>query len=133
MRVPPHPHIGLQAASWLFDGAVLYRDSLGTEQLIRPGELNLMTSGRGIAHSEESPAVRPGLLHGVQLWIALPVIEATGGDGATVTVVAGEHDRRRPRAHRAGNARASSGRSPVNHRVSIGPEPALHSWRDSAG
>lgn len=133
MRVPPHPHIGLQAASWLFDGAVLYRDSLGTEQLIRPGELNLMTSGRGIAHSEEPPAVRPGLLHGVQLWIALPVIEATGGDGATVTVVAGEHDRRRPRAHRAGNARASSGRSPVNHRVSIGPEPALHSWRDSAG
>lgn len=150
MRVPPHPHIGLQTASWLFDGAVPHRDSLGTEQLIRPGELNLMTSGRGIAHSEESPAVRPGLLHGVQLWIALPaayqftepdfahhadlpVIEATGGDGATVTVVAGEHDRRRPRAHRAGNARASSGRSPVNHRVSIGPEPALHSWRDSAG
>lgn len=149
-QVPPHPHIGLQTASWLFDGAVLHRDSLGTEQLIRPGELNLMTSGRGIAHSEESPAVRPGLLHGVQLWIALPaayqftepdfahhadlpVIEATGGDGATVTVVAGEGDRRRPRAHRAGNARASSGRSPVNHRVSIGPEPALHSWRDSAG
>ena len=72
MRVPPHPYIGLQTASWLFDGAVLHRDSLDTEQLIRPGELNLMTSGRGIAHSEESPAVRPGLLHGVQLWIALP-------------------------------------------------------------
>jgi redox-sensitive bicupin YhaK (pirin superfamily) len=71
-QVPPHPHIGLQTASWLFDGAVLHRDSLGTEQLIRPGELNLMTSGRGIAHSEESPAVCPGLLHGVQLWIALP-------------------------------------------------------------
>lgn len=79
MRVPPHPHIGLQAASWLFDGAVLHRDSLGTEQLIRPGELNLMTSERGIAHSEESPAVRPGLLHGVQLWIALPVRASSTG------------------------------------------------------
>jgi redox-sensitive bicupin YhaK (pirin superfamily) len=58
--------------SWLFDGLVLHRDSLGSEQLVRPGELNLMTSGRGIAHSEESPAGRPARLHGVQLWIALP-------------------------------------------------------------
>ncbi|HEX3961754.1 MAG TPA: pirin family protein [Trebonia sp.] len=75
MQVPPHPHVGLQTASWLFDGVVLHRDSLGNEQLIRPGELNLMTSGRGITHSEESPArttARPALLHGVQLWIALP-------------------------------------------------------------
>ena len=72
MRVPPHPHIGLQTASWLFSGTVLHRDSLGNEQLIRPGELNLMTSGRGIVHSEESPGTRPGTLHGVQLWIALP-------------------------------------------------------------
>lgn len=72
MQVPPHPHIGLQTASWLFDGLVLHRDSLGSEQLIRPGEFNLMTSGRGIAHSEESPAGSPALLHGVQLWIALP-------------------------------------------------------------
>lgn len=72
MRVPPHPHIGLQTVSWLFDGLVLHRDSLGSEQLVRPGELNLMTSGRGIAHSEESPAGRPARLHGVQLWIALP-------------------------------------------------------------
>jgi len=107
MQVPPHPHIGLQTASWLFDGLVLHRDSLGSEQLIRPGELNLMTSGRGIAHSEESPASRPPLLHGVQLWIALPAahqftepdfahhadlpVIAAGGDGATITVVAGEH------------------------------------------
>jgi redox-sensitive bicupin YhaK (pirin superfamily) len=75
MQVPPHPHIGLQTASWLFDGLVLHRDSLGSEQLIRPGELNLMTSGRGITHSEESPAgsaARPARLHGIQLWIALP-------------------------------------------------------------
>jgi redox-sensitive bicupin YhaK (pirin superfamily) len=72
MHVPPHPHIGLQTVSWLFDGHILHRDSLGSQQLIRPGELNLMTSGRGIAHSEESPRGRPALLHGLQLWIALP-------------------------------------------------------------
>lgn len=105
MRVPPHPHIGLQTASWLFDGLVLHRDSLGSEQLIRPGELNLMTSGHGIAHSEESPEDRPATLHGVQLWIALPAEQKaadpdfshhhdlpTFTDGpATVTVVAGEY------------------------------------------
>jgi quercetin 2,3-dioxygenase len=72
MQVPPHPHIGLQTVSWLFQGLVLHRDSLGSRQLIRPGELNLMTAGRGIAHSEESAAGRPPLLHGLQLWIALP-------------------------------------------------------------
>jgi redox-sensitive bicupin YhaK (pirin superfamily) len=74
MQVAPHPHTGLQTATWLFDGLVLHRDSLGNEQLIRPGQLNLMTSGRGIAHSEESPlgGAAPSLLHGVQLWIALP-------------------------------------------------------------
>lgn len=72
MMVPPHPHIGLQTASWLFDGHVLHRDSLGSQQIIRPGELNLMTSGKGIAHAEQSPRGRPALLHGLQLWIALP-------------------------------------------------------------
>ena len=72
MQVPPHPHIGLQTVSWLFHGLVLHRDSLGSRQLIRPGELNLMTAGRGIAHSEESAAGRPPVLHGLQLWIALP-------------------------------------------------------------
>jgi redox-sensitive bicupin YhaK (pirin superfamily) len=72
MQVPPHPHIGLQTVSWLFQGLVLHRDSLGSRQLIGPGELNLMTAGRGIAHSEESAAGRPPLLHGLQLWIALP-------------------------------------------------------------
>ena len=105
MQVPPHPHIGLQTASWLFEGLVLHRDSLGSRQLIRPGELNLMTAGRGIAHSEESAAGRPAGLHGLQLWIALP-----GSDrfteprfahhaglpvlreaGAYVTVVVGEY------------------------------------------
>ena len=72
MRVPPHPHIGLQTVTWLLAGNVLHRDSLGSEQLITPGQLNLMTSGRGIAHAEESPAEHDPTLHGVQLWVALP-------------------------------------------------------------
>jgi quercetin 2,3-dioxygenase len=72
MSVPPHPHIGLQTVTWLLAGNVLHRDSLGSEQLITPGQLNLMTSGRGIAHAEESPAEHDPTLHGVQLWVALP-------------------------------------------------------------
>ncbi|WP_125775473.1 pirin family protein [Antribacter gilvus] len=73
MQVPPHPHTGLQTVSWLFQGEILHRDSVGSLQTVRPGELNLMTAGRGISHSEESPAQgRPPLLHGVQLWTALP-------------------------------------------------------------
>jgi redox-sensitive bicupin YhaK (pirin superfamily) len=72
MQVPPHPHIGLQTVTWLLDGNVLHRDSLGSAQMIRPGQLNLMTAGRGIAHSEESPAGHDPGLHGVQLWLALP-------------------------------------------------------------
>lgn len=71
MRVPPHPHTGLQTVSWLFSGEIEHRDSLGTHSLVHPGELNLMTAGRGISHSEDStPATR--LLHGVQLWTVLP-------------------------------------------------------------
>ena len=71
MRVPPHPHTGLQTVSWLFRGEIEHRDSLGSHQLVVPGEVNLMTAGRGIAHSEVStPATT--VLHGVQLWIALP-------------------------------------------------------------
>jgi redox-sensitive bicupin YhaK (pirin superfamily) len=72
MQVPPHPHIGLQTVTWLLTGNVLHRDSLGSEQMIRPGQLNLMTAGRGIAHAEESPAEHDPVLHGVQLWVALP-------------------------------------------------------------
>src|SRR5687768_6879489 len=72
MDVAPHPHIGLQTVSWLLDGEVLHRDSLGFESLIVPGELNVMTSGRAIAHSEESPRSPSGVLNGVQLWVALP-------------------------------------------------------------
>ncbi len=71
MVVPPHPHTGLQTVSWLFTGEVEHRDSLGTHAMVRPGELNLMTAGRGIAHSEVS-TLATTVLHGVQLWTALP-------------------------------------------------------------
>jgi len=72
MQVPPHPHTGLQTVTWLVDGEILHRDSLGNEQTIVPGQLNLMTSGHGIAHSEQSPSTHPPLMHGLQLWVALP-------------------------------------------------------------
>ena len=72
MDVAPHPHIGLQTVSWLFEGEVLHHDSLGFTGMARPGELNLMTAGRGIAHSEETPPQNSGKLHGLQLWVALP-------------------------------------------------------------
>lgn len=72
MDVAPHPHIGLQTVSWLYEGEVLHNDSLGQRAVARAGALNLMTAGRGIAHAEETPAENVGRLHGVQLWIALP-------------------------------------------------------------
>ncbi|MEU0780986.1 pirin family protein [Streptomyces sp. NPDC006173] len=72
MQVPPHPHMGLQTVSWLHEGEVLHRDSTGSLQTIRPRELGLMTSGRAISHSEESPRPPARLLHGAQLWVALP-------------------------------------------------------------
>jgi redox-sensitive bicupin YhaK (pirin superfamily) len=73
MDVPPHPHCGLQTVSWLFSGSVEHRDSAGVHAMIRPGELNLMTAGAGICHSEVSVEPQAGaVLHGVQLWVALP-------------------------------------------------------------
>jgi redox-sensitive bicupin YhaK (pirin superfamily) len=106
MQVPPHPHMGLQTVSWLHDGQVLHRDSLGSLQTLHPGQLGLMTSGRGIAHSEESPREHAPLLHGAQLWVALPGADrhaapafehhpelpiVTGG-GLRATVILGELD-----------------------------------------
>jgi redox-sensitive bicupin YhaK (pirin superfamily) len=79
MRVGPHPHIGLHTVTWVLEGEVLHHDSLGSEQLIKPGQLNLMTAGRGVAHAEETPPGATGTLHGLQLWVAQP--EATR-DGA---------------------------------------------------
>jgi quercetin 2,3-dioxygenase len=73
MWVPPHPHTSLQTVSWLFTGEVLHRDSVGSLALIRPGELNIMTAGPGIAHSEESHDQQSHpVVHGAQLWVALP-------------------------------------------------------------
>jgi quercetin 2,3-dioxygenase len=71
MDVPPHPHTGLQTVSWLFSGEIEHRDSAGVHAMVRPGELNLMTAGAGICHSEVSLSTAP-ILHGVQLWVALP-------------------------------------------------------------
>ena len=72
MQVPPHPHTSLQTVSWLFEGEIEHRDSVGSHAFVRPGELNIMTAGNGIAHSEVSAPDSPPRLHGAQLWVALP-------------------------------------------------------------
>ena len=94
--IGPHPHTGLHTVTWLLEGEALHRDSLGSEQPIRPGQLNLMTAGNGVAHAEESTGRGSRRLHGVQLWVAqpsgtragaagfehhavLPLVEAAGG------------------------------------------------------
>ncbi|MGW1405540.1 pirin family protein [Streptomyces sp. NPDC002403] len=106
MQVPPHPHMGLQTVSWLHDGEVLHRDSLGSLRTIRPRELGLMTSGRAISHSEESPKSHARFLHGAQLWVALPDahrhvephfqhhtdLPAVTAPGLTATLILGELD-----------------------------------------
>jgi hypothetical protein len=72
--VRPHPHIGLSTVTYLFDGEIMHRDSVGSEQAIRPGEVNWMTAGRGITHSErfEKARARGDRVHGIQAWVALP-------------------------------------------------------------
>ena len=106
--VRPHPHIGLATVTWLFEGELLHRDSLGFAQPIRPGEVNWMTAGRGIVHSERTPAAarqRPARLHGMQAWVALPraaeeappafhhlgapEVPALDGNGVRLRVIAG--------------------------------------------
>ncbi|MDQ1618458.1 MAG: quercetin 2,3-dioxygenase [Actinomycetota bacterium] len=72
MQVPPHPHTGLQTVTWLLEGEVRHQDSVGSDQRVRPGQLSLMTAGRGITHAETSPADHPPTLRGLQLWVALP-------------------------------------------------------------
>ena len=72
VEIGPHPHIGLHTVTWLVAGELLHRDSIGSEQLIRPGQLNLMTAGHGVAHSEEATNDYRGDLHGMQLWVAQP-------------------------------------------------------------
>ncbi|HEX6248611.1 MAG TPA: pirin family protein [Nocardioidaceae bacterium] len=101
MDVAPHPHTGLQTVSWLFTGEIEHRDSLGSHAMVRPGEVNLMTGGHGIAHSEVSTPTTT-VLHGVQLWVALPdhardaprdfahhAPQPVAVDGATVRVLLG--------------------------------------------
>ena len=106
LGVAPHPHIGLQTVTWLVAGEALHRDSLGTEQVVAPGQLNLMTAGHGVSHSEEGTGRAHDEIHGVQLWVAqpsstrhgpaafehhaeLPVIELVA---ATATVLVGQLD-----------------------------------------
>ncbi len=71
MRVPPHPHTGLQTVSWLFEGEIEHRDSVASHAMVRPSEVNLMTAGHGISHSEVS-TTEVTVLHGAQLWVVLP-------------------------------------------------------------
>jgi len=88
MKVPPHPHIGLQTVSWLIEGEILHTDSLGSETILHPGGVNVMTAGRGIAHAEETPPNNSGRLSGVQLWVALPDQHRNGAsDFTSVTQV----------------------------------------------
>lgn len=81
LEVAPHPHIGLQTVTWLVAGEMVHRDSLGTEQVIAPGQLNLMTAGHGVSHSEEGTGTYRGILHGVQLWVAQPTSTRDGAPG----------------------------------------------------
>jgi redox-sensitive bicupin YhaK (pirin superfamily) len=106
LDIGPHPHIGLQTVTWLLSGEALHRDSLGSEQVIRPGELNLMTAGRGVSHAEEATGTYRGELHGVQLWVAQPSATRDGHpafehhaalpqvelDNGIATMLVGEHD-----------------------------------------
>jgi redox-sensitive bicupin YhaK (pirin superfamily) len=109
MDVRPHPHVNLATVTYLFEGEMLHRDSLGSVQVIRPGDLNWMTAGRGIVHSERTPPearAAGSTMHGLQLWIGLPreheeappafhhhdgaSLPVVQGDGARVRVMAGE-------------------------------------------
>ena len=105
LDVGPHPHTGLQTVTWLRDGEALHKDSLGSEQVIRPGELNLMTAGGAVSHAEEATGHYRGTLEGIQLWVALPERTRHGVaafehhatlpqgdlDGAVATVLLGEY------------------------------------------
>lgn len=104
MHVGAHPHIGLQTFTWLIEGEVLHRDSLGNEQVIRPGQVNLMTAGRGVVHTEDT-LTEGSRLHAAQLWIALPPeaedcppdfahhpdLPQWQTNGATLTLLAGDY------------------------------------------
>lgn len=106
MEVMPHPHTGLQTVTWPLIGEIRHRDSRGSDVVLRPGELNLMTSGDGVSHSEVSVSSKPTVMHGLQLWVALPNNRRLGpsnfehivdlpiieGDGWKATVMMGEFE-----------------------------------------
>ncbi len=93
MVVPGHPHTGLQTVSWLFSGEVEHRDTTGVHAFVRPGELNIMTAGSGIAHSEYSTPTTT-VLHGAQLWVALPDAHRDTSPGVRALRPAGDALRR---------------------------------------
>jgi redox-sensitive bicupin YhaK (pirin superfamily) len=95
MAVLPHPHTGLQTVTWPLAGEIRHRDSLGSDIVLRPGELNLMTSGDGVSHSEFSVGDPGAPMHGIQLWVALPSDARTGAAGF-------EHHPELPLAHGEG-------------------------------
>ena len=102
--IGPHPHMGLHTVTWLVAGELVHRDSLGSEQAIRPGQLNLMTAGRGVSHAEEPTGGYRGAFHGIQLWVAQPestrwgpaafehhpTLPEVGLGGGVATVLVGE-------------------------------------------
>src|SRR3954469_19600454 len=104
LDIGPHPHIGLQTVTWLLAGEARHRDGLGSDQVLRPGQLNLMTAGHGVAHAEEATGRYRGELHGIQLWVAQPeptrhgpagfehhaALPEAAVDGARATVLVGE-------------------------------------------
>ena len=83
-QVGPHPHIGLQTLTWLLEGELVHSDSLGSVQPIRPGQLNLMSAGHGIAHAEDGRDLTAASIHGVQLWVAQPETSRNGPSSVTV-------------------------------------------------
>lgn len=123
MDVGPHPHIALQTFTWMLEGEILHRDSLGSKQVIRPGQVNLMTAGRGIAHTEESVPNQPDL-HAAQLWIALPeadqhtpprfdhypTLPRWQQGEITLTLLIGEHGSRAPGRRVSATSRLPGGR-----------------------
>jgi redox-sensitive bicupin YhaK (pirin superfamily) len=127
--IGPHPHMGLQTVTWLLAGEMLHHDSLGSEQVIKPGHLNLMTAGNGVAHAEEATGSYRGEMHGVQLWVAQPEATRHGDaafehhvdlpkvelEGAVATVIVGDMD-----------GEASPARRDTDH---LGVEVALRAGR----
>ena len=137
LDIGPHPHTGLQTVTWLIDGQALHRDSLGSEQVISAGELNLMTAGHGVSHAEEATGHYHGTLQGIQLWIAqddqrrdspagfehhddLPRVELGAGEA---TVFIGEFGGARSPARREGELLGAQLK--VRGAVAIGLEPTF--------